>query len=295
MMRTAVLRRPPWRTGARGAEPSLRGPRREQLFRETRRLWRLGRLLAHVIVGAVIAHGVLGILTRIGADRDQRRHHSLVRWWNRDLLRILNVRLRLDGQIATGAVLYTANHISWLDIPCLRAVVDATFVAKDEMRRWPVIGPMSEQAGTIFHKRGAHNASHETAEHMTWSLARRRSVIVFPEGTTSDGRTVRYFHGRLYQAAVRTHTRVQAVAVSYPHADGVHPAAPFVDDDNLARHLWTLLAEDRLSVRIAFCPPLPAAGQQRRTLANRTHAQVCQALGLKKLVEARVAVDVFRN
>ena len=265
------------------------------LHREIRRLWRLGRLLAHVIVGAVIAHGVFGMLTLAGVDRDRRRRRALVRGWNRGVLRILNVRLHLEGQIASGAVLYAANHISWLDIPCLRAVVDAAFVSKDEVRRWPVIGRMSERAGTIFLKRGGHDASNETAEHMTWSLARHRPVIVFPEATTSDGRMVRYFHARLYQAAVRTSGTVQAVAIAYPHADGAHPRVSFVGDDDLVRHLWRLLNEDRIEARLVFCAPLPAAGRERRALANRTHAQVCQALGLNALAEARGAWRLLRR
>lgn len=247
-----------------------------RLFRETRRLWRLAWLVAHVLVGAIIAHGVFGVLRLTGIDRDQRQQRALVRWWNRGVLRILNVRLHLEGLIVTGAVLYAANHISWLDIPCLRAVVDAAFVSKDDVRRWPVIGRMSEQAGTIFLKRGTHNAANETAEHMTWSLARRRPVIVFPEGTTSEGRTVRYFYGRLYQSAVRTQGVVQAVAIAYPHALGVHPRVPFVDDDNLVRHLWRLLYEDRIEARLVFCAPIPATGRERRALAAQTRAQILE-------------------
>jgi lyso-ornithine lipid O-acyltransferase len=261
-------------------EASFTGQTQERFFCETRRLWRLGRLVAHVIVGAVIAHGVFGVLTLTGVDCDQRRRRALVRWWNHGVLRALNVCLHLEGQIAAGAVLYTANHISWLDIPCLRAVVDAAFVAKDEVRRWPVIGRMSEQAGTIFLKRGSPNASNETAEHMTWSLARRQPVIVFPEGTTSEGRTVHYFYARLYQSAVRTQGMVQAVAIAYPHASGAHPRVPFVGDDDLVRHLWRLLNEDRIDVRLVFCAPLPAAGRERRVLAARSRAQILETLDL---------------
>ena len=252
----------------------------KRFFCETRRLWRLGRLLAHVLVGAVIVHGIFAMLTLTAADRGLGCRRALVRWWNRGVLRILNVHLHLEGQIASGAVLFTANHISWLDVPCLRAVVDATFVAKDAVRRWPVIGRMSAQAGTIFLRRGGPNAANETAEQMTWSLARRRPVIVFPEGTTSEGRTVRYFYGRLYQSAVRTRGMVQAVAIAYPHASGAHPHVPFVGDDDLVRHLWRLLNEDRIDARLVFCTPLPAAGRERRALAARSRVQVLETLGL---------------
>jgi 1-acyl-sn-glycerol-3-phosphate acyltransferase len=271
--------------GVPGAKPSVNeasftGQTRARIFCETRRLWRLARLVAHVLVGTAIAHGVFGVWTLTGVDRDQRRRHALVRWWNHGVLRVLNVHLRLEGQIASGAVLYTANHISWLDIPCLRAVVDAAFVAKDEVRRWPVIGRLSERAGTIFLRRGGHSAANDTAEHMTWSLARRRPVIVFPEGTTSEGHTVRYFYGRLYQSAVRTQGVVQAVAIAYPHAGGAHPRVPFVGDDDLVRHLWHLLYEDRIDARLVFCAPLPAAGGERRALAARSRVQILETLGL---------------
>ena len=282
---TTLHRRPPGIAEVQSAKPSVNeasftGQTQERFFRETRRLWRLARLVAHVIVGTVIAHGVFGVLTLAGVDREQRQRRALVRWWNHGVLRVLNVHLYLEGQIATGAVLYTANHISWLDIPCLRAVVDAAFVAKDEVRRWPVIGRMSEQAGTIFLKRGGHNTSNETAEHMTWLLARRRPVIVFPEGTTSAGQTVRYFYGRLYQSAVRTQGKVQAVAIAYPHASGVHPRVPFVGDDDLVRHLWRLLKEDRIDAQLVFCAPLPAAGRERRTLASQSRVLILETLGL---------------
>jgi len=252
----------------------------ERFFRETRPLWRLARLVAHVIVGTIIAHGVFGVLTLAGVDRDQRYRRALVRWWNHGVLRALNVHLHLEGQIASGAVLYTANHISWLDIPCLRAVVDAAFVAKDVVRRWPVIGRMSEQAGTIFLRRGGHNAANETAEHMRRSLARHRPVVIFPEGTTSEGHTVRYFYGRLYQSAVRTQGVVQAIAIAYPHASGAHPRVPFVGDDDIVHHLWRLLNEDRIDVRLVFCALLPAAGRERRALAARSRVQILETLGL---------------
>ena len=253
---------------------------KRKLFCQSRRLWRLCRLFAHVIVGTVITYGVFGVLTLSGGARNQCKRHALVRWWNLGVLRALNVHLHLEGQIASGAVLYTPNHISWLDIPCLRAVVDATFVAKDEVRRWPVIGQLSKQAGTIYLKRGGHNAANETAERMTWSLARHRSVIVFPEGTTSEGRTVRYFYGHLYQSAVRTRGVVQAVAITYPHASGIHPRVPFTGNDNLVRHLWRLLKEDRIDARLVFCTPLAAAGQERRALAARARVQILETLGL---------------
>lgn len=242
------------------------------LRRETRRGLRGVRLLAHALLGALIAQTALGLLVR------WRRHDAVVRWWTVGVLRILNVRIEVEGRIGARPALYAANHVSWLDIPCLRTVLDAEFVAKQEVERWPMIGRMAERAGTLFLNRGERDASLHTANCMSRTLANGRGVIIFPEGTTGDGRRLGYFHARLYQAAIRTQCPVQAVAISYPHPTGVHPAAPFIDNDNLARHLWTLLAEDGLTVRLSFCPPL-ADLPERRALAEHTRAQILAVLG----------------
>ena len=267
-------------------------PRRNSaypLWRGTRRVVRGARLLGHALLGALIAQTALGLLAR------RRRHDAVVRWWTAGVLRILNVRIEVEGRVSAKPALYAANHISWLDIPCLRTVLDAEFVSKQEVERWPMIGRMAERAGTLFLSRGERDASLHTANCMSRALANGRGVIIFPEGTTGDGRRLGRFHARLYQAAIRAQCPVQAVAIAYPHPDdvqgctsvagdrtsratGVHPAAPFINNDNLARHLWTLLAEDGLTVRLSFCPPLVGL-PERRAFAERTRAQIHAALG----------------
>ncbi len=247
------------------------------LHREIRRLARATRLIGHLLIGALLAHTVLGRLVRA------RRHDGLVRWWVRGILRILDVRLEVEGRACAGPVLFAANHVSWLDIACLRAALDAEFVAKQDVARWPVIGRMAGLAGTLFLNRGERDASLAAASDMSRTLAAGRSVVIFPEGTTGDGKRLGRFHARLYQAAIRAHRPVQAVAIAYPHAEGVHPAAPFIGNDNLGRHVWALLAEDNLTVRLTLCPPIHAAGE-RRALAERTRVQIAMALCLEPAV-----------
>lgn len=242
-----------------------------------RRLVRAARVVGHVLAGAALAPTLLALLRRY---RDPRRADALVRWWMRRLLDILNVRVELEGTIHAGGTLFVCNHVSWLDIICLRAALDVSFVSKDDVARWPVIGKMAAHAGTIFLARGRQDATSLTAETMTWTLRQQRPIVVFPEGTTTDGSRVRPFFPRLYQAAIRTRGTVQAIALSYPHRDGVHPAVPFLGDDDLATHLWALLAEDGITAKIVFCPPLPATGAERRALADHTGRQVAAALGI---------------
>lgn len=253
--------------------------------RNARRLLRAARLVSHTLLGAFITLTALGRLVR------QRRHDAVVRWWVRGILRILDVRVEIQGRICAEPALFAVNHVSWLDIPCLRLVLDAEFVAKQEVARWPVIGRMAECAGTLFLNRGERDASLTAANNMTRALAGGRNVIVFPEGTTGDGRHLGRFHARLYQAAIRSRRPVQAVAIGYPHPEGIHPAAPFVGDDNLGRHLWALLAEDKLTVRLTFCTPVENISD-RRQLAELTRNQVADALGLPTPARALPATRV---
>jgi 1-acyl-sn-glycerol-3-phosphate acyltransferase len=249
-----------------------------RLRREARRLARASRLLAHLIAGVLTAYPVFSLFALTGIDLHGRRRAALVRVWMSALLRVLNVNLYVRGNIQTGAVLFCANHVSWLDIPCLRAVVDAAFVAKSEVRRWPLVGGLAARAGTLFLKRGNHDATRQVANQMTWLLAANRPVIVFPEGTSTDGSTVLRFHARLYQAASRIDGYVQAVAIRYPHESGINPAIPFVGDDDLAGHLWQLLGEESIEAELHFCAALATEGRERRALADATRGQILEAL-----------------
>jgi 1-acyl-sn-glycerol-3-phosphate acyltransferase len=246
------------------------------LCRGVRRGVRLTRLALHVLVGMVLAHTLLPLLRA----RRQPADAAIVRWWTTRLLAILNVEVVVEGTRLMQPTLFVANHISWLDIPLLRAAIDATFVSKEEVRTWPAIGRLAHQAGTVFFERGERNAAAAAADRMTWTLARGESMLIFPEGTTTRGNEVRRFHARLFQAAVRTGAPVQAVAIVY--SDGVHrhDGVPFVDDENFLSHLWRLAVSPRIEATLRFCAPLAAQHGERRLLADTACAQVRQALGL---------------
>jgi 1-acyl-sn-glycerol-3-phosphate acyltransferase len=246
--------------------------------REARRLVRVAALLTHLAGGVLTAYPVFSLFALTGIDPHGRRRAAMVRAWMRALLRILRVSVRVHGDIRTGAVLYCANHVSWLDIPCLRAIVDAAFIAKSEVRRWPLVGGLAARAGTLFLRRGNHDVTSQVANQMTWLLTANRPVIVFPEGTSTDGSTVLRFHARLYQAASRIDGHVQAVAIRYPRAAGINLEVPFVGDDDLAGHLWRLLGEESIEAELHFCAPLATEGRERRALADAARGQILEAL-----------------
>lgn len=256
--------------------------------RELRRITRLLRVAAHLMIGVVVAHTLLGWATR-GSARGAQLRAAVTQYWTRRLCRILNLQITVHGTVSRAPTLFVANHLSWLDIPCLHAVLATDFVGKQEVAQWPLVGAMARKAGTMFLRRGDRLAVEAVGERMTWLFKRGHSVILFPEGTTTDGSVVQRFHSRLFQPALRTHAPVQAVAVTYPHPAGVHPAAPFVGDDNLLRHLWALLAESSIDVTLTFCPALAtAASNRRRIVAEHTRGQIVAALGLDEVPRQRL-------
>ncbi len=228
---------------------------------------RLLALIAHALLGAVIAALSPGH-TLTETETGQR----IVRLWHRVLLAILGVRLRVHGTPAKCPALIVSNHISWVDIPALGAVCFGHFVAKSEISTWPIIGWLARQAGTFYIKRGDRKASAGVAERMSAAFRAHRSVLLFPEGTSTNGQGVRAFHARLFAAAIETGCPVQPVSVNYPDREGsIHRAAPFIGEDTLLQHIWRLLrARGEFVVDVQFLSPEPSLGLTARALAERS-------------------------
>lgn len=127
----------------------------------------------------------------------QRRRDDLRRWWAGRLLRVLGVRLRhIGGDLGRGS-LVVANHVSWLDVFAINALAATTFVCKTEVRRWPAIAWMVARNDTLFLERGRFCAAASLSTRLRSALDAGRTVVVFPEGTSSDGRQVLPFHAVL--------------------------------------------------------------------------------------------------
>jgi 1-acyl-sn-glycerol-3-phosphate acyltransferase len=241
-----------------------------------RRLIRIPLLTLHVLSGLLIV--LFGFPRRRSEPLGPRRR-AIVRAWHRGVLRIFGVRLSIEGEATDEPALYVSNHVSWTDIPIIGALSDVTFLSKDEVARWPVVGTLATRSGTLYIRRGGKNAANEASDVITFSLIRGQSVLVFPEGTTTRGESVRRFHPRLFAAAQLAERLVQPVTLRYLDADGRHdPDAAWVGDDPLGPHLWRLLGRRRNPVAVTFGPALSARGSERRALAEQAHARVAAAL-----------------
>ena len=243
---------------------------RNRLARAGRRSVRVPLLGLHILVGILIA-------AALGPGQQQRyvSTRPLV-WWSRGLCRILGVRLETCGTVHSGATLFVANHISWLDIFCIAAVCPTHFLAKQDVAVWPLFGWLCRRAGTAFIRRGGDNGAAEAMEQLVWRLHRGQRVLVFPEGTSTTGETVRRFYPRLFQAALLARCPVQAIALRYPHSAGIHPAIPFVGNDELLPHLWRLLGEPAMTAELRFGTIHLPPHSSRDILAQQTRAEISQ-------------------
>lgn len=195
---------------------------------------------------------------------------ALVSAWQRRLCHLLRLSVRVHGAPLEGPVLLAANHVSWLDIIVLGGVCETRFLAKQEVRQWPLVGGLTARAGTLFIRRNAPGAAQHAADEMTWALRRGCRLALFPEGTTTDGSGLARFHSRLFQAAVRAHAPVQPVALRYAENGGRSARAPFLGEQSLLNHLWHLSARG-LEVELHFLPPLqPLAGRAQLAAASQS-------------------------
>jgi len=237
------------------------------------RLARVVRLAAHLVRGLVTV--------RSFRNRDPHHQDRVAQRWSRRLLAILNVRLRVHNAPANGApgTLIVANHVSWLDIFALYAAVPGVFVAKSEIARWPVLGDLVARAGTIFIERGRGRHASRTNERIVAALTSGRRVVVFPEGTTTDGSKVKRFHAALLQPAINANALVQPVALRYTDGRGARSdAAVYVGDTSLVESLRRILSARRLEVELCFEPAIAPGEHDRRSLAQSAHAAITRAL-----------------
>ena len=234
-------------------------------------LFRACRLALHIGYGLALAL----VYPRLTPALRRR----ILQRWSCDLLHILNVRLETTGHPAPTHGLVVSNHISWLDIFVLNAVVPMRFVAKSEVRFWPLIGWLCDRAGTLFIERGNARAAARINTQLGTLMQQGACLAVFPEGTSTDGAHVAHFHASLLQPAIDAGTPLHPVALRYADAGGTRStAAAYFGDISFGDSLWTLLNTPVLHVRVAALPPLNAAAFERRELARLAHGHIAAAL-----------------
>ena len=224
-------------------------------------------------------HGVKGlwlIRTRFGGFTPAERE-ACIEGWAAGMLAVLNIQLAVEGaRPREGRLLIVSNHTSWLDILAIQAARCSRFIAKAEIRSWPLIGPVSAGAGTLFIERAQRRDALRTVHRTAEALGAGDVVAVFPEGTTTDGVEMRPFHANLLQAAISADARVLPVGIRFVDAATGRPSSvpTYIGDDTLMASLWRTLRADPLRAVVRFGTPEPAAGRNRRQWAEDLQREV---------------------
>lgn len=267
----------------------------------------LRRLARLPLLAALLAGGLFTVLALFpfGGEAFRRR---AIRRWSRMLVAACGVRtvpVTADGarplaELPAGS-LVVANHVSWLDIFVIHSQSPCAFVAKAEIRDWPLLGTLVSRTGTLFLERGKRHAVHRMIEHVGRRLEAGGRVAVFPEGTTSDGRRLLPFHANLIEAAVRARAPVVPVGLRYvdcasdlaawraasedPPArgpDGLSGVVEYVGDITFVASLWRIIGSPGVRCEVhalAAIDPQPLA---RHAVAQLARDAIASRLALPR-------------
>ena len=228
-----------------------------------RAAWRCVLIFIHVLRGWWLVWRQIGSWT-------EEQQAQVVQGWSQQLLGIMGITVQVHGQPpAAGPVLLVSNHLSWLDIPAIHAARNCRFVAKADIRHWPLVSMLATGCGTLFIERTSRRDAMRVVHQMADALRQGDVLAVFPEGTTGDGRTMLPFHANLLQAALVTNTPAQPVALKFVDtATGQPTYAPsFVGDETLLGSAWRTLSAPPITAIVRFGEPQRSGGRDRREWA----------------------------
>ena len=238
------------------------------------RLLRLVRVSLHLLRGLAVASVMFPWLPKAARDARKRR-------WSRKLLSILSVSVRERNapEKLSDRCMLVLNHISWLDIFVINARSPATFIAKSEIRNWPLVGWLCTLVGTLYIERGKPSAARQASRVIVAELERGVLIAVFPEGTTTFGRSLEPFHAALFQPALDAEATLQPVALRYLDAAGRHTdAAGYVGETSFLETVWTIVSTRHIVAELNLLAPLSVRHQTRRSLAEKAEAAIAAAL-----------------
>ncbi len=239
-----------------------------------RACWRAVRVVLHALSGLA---QILFLFPRL----PQEKRNLRVQAWSVVMLRRLGVELKVSGTPpAAGPVLLAANHISWLDILVMHAARHCRFVAKSDVRHWPLVGTLATGGGTLYIERASRRDAMRVVHHMAQALRDGDILAVFPEGTTGDGTALLPFHANLIQAAISAHAPVQPVALQFIDGRTGAPsqAMSYIGDESLVGSVWRTLSARQVRAVVSFGTPELADGRERRAWARDLHATIAGML-----------------
>lgn len=237
------------------------------------------------IAGLVVCALVLGLLQALVLALGFGRRPAglrLPRVFHRMTCRLLGLRVHVKGTPATGRpTVWVCNHVSYLDVAVLGSLLPGRFVAKREVRQWPVFGRLATLQRTLFIGRRSTDSLH-AIDALSAALDEGASLILFPEGTTTDGRDVARFRSAAFAPlAPRPTITIQPVTLRVRGGARTARPAPYayIDDDVLVTHMLRMLGRASTDVDVIVHPPLPDGPYRsdRKALAGAAQGVVASA------------------
>lgn len=210
----------------------------------------------------------------------QEQKSREIQAWARKMLNIMGVEVRTQGKPSAGPVLMAANHISWLDILVMLAACHCRFVAKADIRKWPLLGTLTTGVGSLYIARESSRDAMRVVHQMAAALKAGDVLAVFPEGTTGDGQSLLPFHANLLQAAISADVPIQPIALRFADAQtGQRSLAPcYIGEDTLIGSIWRTLSAPPLLALVNYGEPEMAQGKTRREWAQTLSASIAALL-----------------
>jgi len=262
----------------------------------------IGRIRLVVALGWVAASTVFLVPLQLFAIKSKLwSEWRVLRLWHRSNVRALGFRVHQHGELTNmRPLVVVANHISWTDITVIGSRCDVSFIAKSEMARWPVLGWLAQLQRTIFIERDRKRRSGAQASEIARRLADGDAVVLFAEGTTSDGNAVLPFKSALFGAATiaisegaADRVYIQPLTIAYTRIHGIpmgrrhRPLAAWIGDAELAPHAAALLTEGAVDVELHFGEAIEfSPGDDRKAATRRVEADV-RAMLLAALANPR--------
>ena len=236
----------------------------------------LGPAYKALRIAAHFGHGALLVALRF-PNWNKAQRLAAIQQWARRVLATLHIEVQCSQAAPPGfAGLVVCNHLSWLDVLVLQSLMPGTFVAKREVRHWPVVGYLAQACATIFVDRASARSAHAMVEDTTAAIAQGYAVVVFPEGTSSDGSALGSFHANIFESAIRARCEVQLLTLHYlDSATGeAATAAHFIGDMTLAQSLKRVMASSTIAARVHLGERVVALGHTRKSLALHAHGKI---------------------
>ncbi len=236
----------------------------------TLRRFRRAVALGIEIILCIIRFWLLRLQAPLTLERRAKWGHS----FGQRLLASLDITCTVEGDPPLHG-LVVANHLSYLDVVVLAAVTPCFFVAKVEIGRWPFFGKAARSGGTIFIDRSSPKSAQTVAEQMKerLELSIPAPLVLFPEGTSTDGSEVLRFHSRLFDPATSLGVPITTAAIRYAIHDGTpERELCWYGDETFVDHLWKVLGVGGFEAEVRFGEPRVYA--DRRVAADTTHDEI---------------------